>query len=98
MDQQPHEPIRNQAAHWRWFRHLMAWVFALSLVVTALAIWWLWATGTPLRLQFLIALTLGIILSLMLAAGLMGLVFVSARSGIDDDVADLPENDEGTER
>ena len=89
---------RSLTAHWRWFRRLMAWMFGFSLLVVGLAVWWLVRTGTPLHPHFLIAMGLGIVCSLMLAAGLMGLVFVSARSGIDDGVAELPEHDEGAER
>ncbi len=86
---------RSLAGHWRWFRRLMAWMFAFSLTVVAIAVTWLIRTGTPMHLHFLIAMGLGITLSLMLGAGLMGLVFVSARSGIDDAVAELPADDAG---
>ena len=76
----------------------MLWMFAFSLVMVALAVLWLVYTGTPLRLHFLIAMGLGITLSLMLGAGLMGLVFVSSRTGMDDGVAELPEDDAGESR
>ena len=89
---------RTNAEHWRWFRRLMVWMFAFSLAVVAVAVTWLVRTGTPMHLHFLIAMGLGITLSLMLGAGLMGLVFVSARTGMDDAVIDLPENDTGEER
>ena len=89
---------RTNAAHWRWFRRLMAWMFAFSLTVVAVAVTWLVRTGTPMHLHFLIAMGLGITLSLMLGAALMGLVFVSSRTGIDDGVIELPEHDNGEER
>ena len=89
---------RTNAEHWRWFRRLMLWMFAFSLGVVALAVAWLVHMDTPMHLHFLIAMGLGITLSLMLGAGLMGLVFVSSRTGIDDEVADLPGDDSGEER
>ena len=89
---------RSNAEHWRWFRRLMLWMFGFSLSVVALAVTWLVHVGTPMHLHFLIAMGLGITLSLMLGAALMGLSFVSARTGIDDAVIDLPENDTGEER
>lgn len=89
---------RSNAEHWRWFRRLMLWMFAFSLIVVAIAVTWLVRTGTPMHLHFLIAMGLGITLSLMLGAGLMGLVFVSSRTGIDEGVIDLPERDSGEER
>lgn len=88
----------GNAPHWRWFKRLMLWTFLLSLVVVAIAIVWWLSTDTPLGITAIIAMSLGIILSLMLGAGLMGLVFVSARSGIDDGVIDLPEDDRGESR
>lgn len=79
----------TKATHWRWFRRLMAWMLLFSLAMVALAIWWMHAQGVELRLHFMIAMGLGIALSLMLGAGLMGLVFVSSRSGVDDGVTDF---------
>ena len=88
----------GRTGHWRWFRRLMGWTFVLSLVVVAIAAAWWRSTGTPLTVVALAAMALGIVLSLMLGAGLMGLVFVSARSGIDDGVAELPDDDRGEQR
>jgi hypothetical protein len=89
---------RTAAQHWRRYRRLMAWMFLFSLSVLALAVVWLVRTGTPMHLHFLIAMGLGIVLSLMLGTGLMGLVFVSSRTGIDDGVVELPESESGEER
>jgi hypothetical protein len=89
---------RSHAAHWLWFRRLMIWMFAFSLVVVAIAVCYMHQQGVPLRPWLLLPLGLGIMLSLMLAAGLMGLVFVSARSGIDDGVYTPPPPDSGEER
>jgi len=77
------------AVHWRRFRRLMAWMLALALLCVGIAVLWMRAEGVVLHLHFMIAMGLGITLSLMLAAGLMGLVFVSSRTGVDDGVADL---------
>ena len=96
-DSNPHGQ-RTSAQHWQRYRRLMVWMFAFSLSVVALAVTWLVQTGTPMHLHFLIAMGGGIVLSLMLGAGLMGLVFVSSRTGIDDDVAELPEGETGEER
>lgn len=85
----PDAPPITKANHWRWFRRLMAWMLVLSLTMVALAIWWMYAQGVELRLHFMIAMGLGIALSLMLGAGLMGLVFVSSRSGVDDGVTEF---------
>jgi hypothetical protein len=57
---------------------------AVTLLVLAGAFTWLYQTGTPLPLHFVLAVSVAVIGSLMLAAALMGLVFFSAASGADD--------------
>lgn len=69
--------------HWRRFRRLMRWTAFVAAAAVALAIGALIAGGAPIRLHMLIAVALGIGLSVLLAGVLMGLVYVSARSGHD---------------
>ena len=83
------EPPPSNAVHWRRFGRLMAWMVPVSLACVGIAIWWMVSQGVALHLHFIIAMTLGITLSVLLGAGLMGLVFVSARTGVDDGVDDL---------
>lgn len=75
-----------RGAHWRRYRRLLALMFGLAVVVIGVALTVLHAEGVVLRLNFVIALALGIGVSLMLAGALMGLLFVSANSGHDDSV------------
>lgn len=61
-------------------------------VILALAVWFAWVgwnnvgdvTDTQVSAHGFIALGLGVVLSLILGAGLMALVFYSARHGHDD--------------
>ncbi len=76
------------AAHWRRFRRLMALMIALGFGAAALAVWYLQASGVPFHIHAVIAMGGGIILAIALAGALMGLVFVSNRSGHDDEVDD----------
>jgi hypothetical protein len=71
----------------RRFRVLLWSALAASALLTPLALAWLAADG-PLRLHVALSVTLGITLSLLLAAALMGLVFWSAASGHDERVAE----------
>jgi len=73
-------PERN---HWRGFRRLMALMAIIAVTTIGVALAVLRAEGAVLRPHFVVALTLGIGVSLLLAGALMGLVFVSARSGHD---------------
>lgn len=91
------EPNRDPAYHWRRFRRLMVFMLAVAAIAVAGSLWLLHRQGTVLHLQFMIALGLGITLSLLLAGALMGLVFLSANSGHDDAVVD-PSLDDNLER
>lgn len=75
----------------------MLWASGAAALAIAAAFLWLRSEGVALNLHFVIALTLGIALSVLLGAALMGLVFLSARSGADDAVQDLPPGDAGEE-
>ncbi len=79
----------KQADHWRRFRRLMAIAAVVAAVTVATALTGLAAQGVTLRLPLVLAVAAGITGSVMLAGALMGLVFVSARSGHDDAVKAL---------
>lgn len=84
---------RAPATPARRFWRLMAVVALVAVAAAAAALAYMAATGTPLRLHFVIAMTLGIVLTLLLAGALMGLLFFSARSGHDDAVTDRDDLD-----
>lgn len=75
------------ADHWRRFRRLMLLMSLVAFGAVGLAIWRMRADGVPFHLHFIIAMTGGIVFSLLLAGALMGLAFVSNRSGHDEAVA-----------
>jgi len=79
--------------HWQQFRRLMRWTGIAALAAIALAIGTLAASDAPIRPPMLIAVALAIGLSFLLAGALMGLMFVSARSGHDADAATPPQTD-----
>ena len=65
---------------------LMFLLLALMVAAVAFALvgWYAVATDEPLTGHVRIALVLGIILSLVVGVGLMGLVFYSSRKGYDE--------------
>jgi len=87
------EPQQPRIDHWRRFRRLMAFMVTIAVIAVAIALWTLHRDGVVLHWQFMLALGLGIGVSLLLAGALMGLVFVSANSGHDDAVIDLHKPD-----
>lgn len=65
--------------YWR----LVGLMAVIAAITIAGALWYVQASGTPLRLHVALAMSLGIGLTLLLAGALMSLLFFSARSGHD---------------
>jgi hypothetical protein len=83
---------------WAPLRRLLWLCLALSLAAAAAAIWWLRASGAPMRWELLAAVSGGIAGTLLLTGALMGLVFVSNRSGHDAAVSNGGSDDRDAER
>jgi hypothetical protein len=81
------------ARYWR----LMRWMFMFSIAVTAAVLITFYSQYGLISIHFYIATAGGIIVMLLLAAALMGLVFLSSGSGhdesIDDPFADEADRD-----
>ena len=73
---------------WARFRRLMSRMAIGTALAIFVAFAVLWRTGGPMPIHFMIAIALGMFFMVMLTAGLMGLVFVSANTGHDEDVID----------
>ncbi|MBU6166470.1 MAG: hypothetical protein KGQ52_10085 [Alphaproteobacteria bacterium] len=71
------------ADNWARFRRLMLWVGLATLLALAGGLWWLWASGAPARWELWVAAAGAIAGTMLLTGGLMGLVFLSSRSGHD---------------
>lgn len=80
---------------WARYRRLMIWMTAASAiaVVVGLGVLWLMIGPIPGIIMGLVAG--GIFFSVLLAAALMGLVFLSSGSGHDETILDPFEGEEG---
>lgn len=78
---------------WARYRRLMAWMTLVAIVCVIAALAILRIVNGPIPLHMLIATVLGIGLSVMLGAALMGLVFLSSGSGHDERIQDHSEDD-----
>lgn len=78
----------------RRFWRLLAITVGVALAAIIGALWYAHGNGTPLRLHFVVAMSLGIGLTLLLAGALMGLLFYSARSGHDEGAFERDDLDE----
>jgi preprotein translocase subunit SecG len=77
---------------WGRYRRLMIWMAFAAFSATAIALGILEWTRGPLPLLFLALTAGGIFLSVMLAAALMGLVFLSSGTGHDASIQDFSED------
>jgi hypothetical protein len=73
---------------WRRYWRLMRWMGVVAVLCVATALTLLWRRNGGLPIHFIIATTAGIGFSVMLMAGLMGLVFLSSGTGHDEKVED----------
>ena len=87
-------PAAERAPLWTRFRRIMGWMALAALVSVLLALIYLKSFGDPVPLHMQIATILGVGLTVLVGAGLMGLVFLSSRSGHDEDATYGEWNDE----
>jgi len=84
----------NYAAFaWRRFRRILWWMALVALLAAAAAEYWLWATMGELHIVTALAAFFGVFFTVIMAAALMGLMFISSGSGHDAQVED-PLKDE----
>lgn len=87
----PRSPRRPLADHWKRFRRLMLFMAVISIGTVGITVWQLKAQGVPFHLHFMIAMGGGIVIALLLAGALMGLAFVSNRSGHDETIGEIED-------
>jgi hypothetical protein len=76
----------------RQFRRIMRWVALFSIVIAGLAVLLVTRGDSGVHIHMMIATALGAGLSVLLAGALMGLVFLSAKSGHDENVSQFEED------
>jgi hypothetical protein len=88
------DPGRTERA-WAHFKASMRWTALAAVLAICLSLLYLWSTG-PVGLHMLLATALGVGLSVLVAGALMGLIFLSDRSGHDEDAAqgDIYDDDD----
>ena len=79
---------------WGRYRKLMGWMALVAVLAIVAAFAWLKSEHDVIPIHMAIATVLGVGLSVMLGAALMGLVFLSAGSGHDDHIQDRSKDDE----
>ena len=85
--------FERAASAWARYKAMMKWMVLASFVTVLLALIYLKSEGGPVPIHMVIATIAGVGLTVLLGTGLMGLVFLSNRSG-HDDAAGGGESDE----
>ncbi len=73
------------------FRRIMMWMALFSIVIAGIAVLLVARGDEGVHVHMLIATALGVGLTVLLATGLMSLVFLSSSSGHDDDAAHVTD-------
>ena len=97
-----HDPIPRKgepdygraAAAWARYWAIMRWMVLASIVTVLIALIALKWSGEPVPLHMVIATIAGVGLTMLVGTGLMGLIFLSDRSGMDDEAGRPLEEDE----
>ena len=86
----------EKAAHaWARYRQIMKLLMAVTIATVLIALGMLYAFNGAVSVHFYIATAIGISFTMLLAGGLMGLVFLSNGTGHDQSVDNrLPDSDE----
>jgi hypothetical protein len=76
---------------WARFRRIMSWMTLAAVLCVAGALGWLDHEYGPLSIMAVVATVFGVGGSIMLAAALMGLIFLSSGTGHDEAVDDIEQ-------
>jgi len=89
-----HDPIpprrrppdyERAAQAWARYKATMRWMLVVAAVCVLLSLIYLKSFGDPVPIHMMIATIAGVGLMVLLGTGLMGLVFLSSRSGHDEE-------------
>ena len=97
-----HDPIPRSrktdyaraAIAWARYKRTMRWMVLLTAATVGLSLLYLKRSGAPVPLHLVVATMAGVFLTILLGTGLMALVFLSSRSGHDDEAAKGDWNDD----
>ena len=93
VPRRPHPDYGRAAQAWARYKRIMRWMTLVAVVAVLLALVYLKSFGEPVPVHMMIATIAGVGLTILVGTGLMGLVFLSSRSGHDDDAGRAPDGD-----
>lgn len=91
----PH--LERAALAWARYKKIMRWMALAAVAAVMLALIYLQLSGDIVSVHVVIATVAGVGLTVLLGTGLMGLLFVSAASGHDEDAHQYRPPSDGRE-
>ncbi|HYI48899.1 MAG TPA: hypothetical protein VEX35_10590 [Allosphingosinicella sp.] len=96
-----HDPIPDRrkqdferaAVAWARYKRTMRWMALAAIVAVLVSLIYLKSFGDPVPIHMLIATIAGVGLMVLVGTGLMGLVFLSNRTGHDDEAGRPPDEE-----
>ena len=88
------QDFERAAEAWARYRQMMKWMALVALVAVLLSLIYLKSFGDPVPVHMVIATVAGVGLTVLVGTGLMGLVFLSNRSGHDEEAGRAPEDEQ----
>jgi len=79
---------------WARFRKLMGWMFGVSIIAALSLLTYIHYSVQDVPILIMVMIFVGMMVTLLLMAALMGLVFLSSGSGHDEAVMDFAETRE----
>jgi RsiW-degrading membrane proteinase PrsW (M82 family) len=88
-----HDPVPRQrppdyeraATAWARYKRTMRWMALVAIVCVLLSLIYLKSFGDPVPIHMVIATVAGVGLTVLVGTGLMGLIFLSNRTGHDEE-------------
>lgn len=80
------------------FIHLMAWTCVVGVLMSIAVVIYLYFAAGPLTAPMVLASVFGVLVSVILGAGLMALGFLSSNSGHDDNAAGHHDRNQPADR
>ena len=82
-----HTDYERAAAAWARYKTMMKWMVLAAAVTAGLSLFYLWLSGGPMPLHLVVATIAGVGRTVLVGTGLMGLVFLSNRTGHDEEAS-----------
>lgn len=94
VPREPRPDYERAATAWARYKRTMRWMTLAAIVCVLLSLVYLKSFGDPVPIHMVIATAAGVGLTVLVGTGLMGLIFLSNRTGHDEEAHRGERNDD----